>query len=64
MPLRTWEERIREVRQAIANALRGVWAESLREARFRSPLLILDEAHHSKNPATKLASLFVEEAAR
>lgn len=27
---------------------------ALRRAAFRSPLLILDEAHHVKNPATRL----------
>ena len=33
-------------------------------ARFRSPLLVLDEAHHLKNPATRLASLFVTDDAQ
>jgi len=34
-----------------------VW---LREARFRSPLLVFDEAHHLKN-VTRLTSLFIEQ---
>lgn len=54
------DRRIRAVRLGLTEPLREVWAESLKAARFRSPLLILDEAHHLKNPATELASLFVE----
>ena len=54
------EDRLGEVRRALAAAMQDVWQGTLREARFRSPLIILDEAHHLKNPATRLASLFVE----
>ncbi len=36
---------------------------ALKLAHFTSPLLILDEAHHLKNPATRLASLFVDDQA-
>jgi len=38
-----------------------VWKLALRRVSFRSPLLVLDEAHHVKNPATRLASLFASE---
>src|SRR5208282_5560039 len=52
------EERLKAARQGIAGAMEQVWKVALRRAAFRSPLLILDEAHHVKNPATRLASLF------
>lgn len=54
-------ERIKRVRRRLRDVLRGIWHQVLINARFRSPLVILDEAHHLKNPATRLASLFVEE---
>ena len=43
------EARLREVRQALADSLSRLWKTWLAEARFRSPLLIFDEAHHLKN---------------
>lgn len=52
------EERLKAARQGIAGAMEEVWKVAFRRAEFRSPLLILDEAHHVKNPATRLASLF------
>jgi len=52
------EERLTEVRRALASEMERVWQEALLRARFRSPLLVLDEAHHVRNPETKLASLF------
>jgi hypothetical protein len=55
------EERLTAARHGIAGAMEQVWKVALRRAEFRSPLLILDEAHHVKNPATKLASLFATE---
>jgi len=59
------DERLKEIRRALAALMNDIWALALRRARFRSPLLIFDEAHHLKNPATRLASLFVDdEAAR
>jgi len=57
------DDRIERTRRAINEALRSMWPSTLARARFRSPLLILDEAHHLKNPATRLASLFVTEDA-
>ena len=54
------DERIKDLRRSLKTAFKDVWREALVSARFRSPLLILDEAHHLKNPATQLASLFVE----
>lgn len=58
------DERLERARRAINDALRTMWPSTLAKARFRSPLLILDEAHHLKNPATRLASLFVTDDAR
>lgn len=51
--------RLERTRRAINESLRTMWPRVLAKAQFRSPLLILDEAHHLKNPATRLASLFV-----
>lgn len=56
-------DRLASARAALNRALEGVWRVSLQKANFKSPLLILDEAHHLKNPATRLASLFVDETA-
>jgi ERCC4-related helicase len=58
------DERLESARHVIHEALRTMWPATLAKARFRSPLLILDEAHHLKNPATRLASLFVTDDAR
>jgi superfamily II DNA or RNA helicase len=57
------EERLTAARQALAVAMGEIWKLALKQARFASPLLILDEAHHLKNPATRLASLFVDDQA-
>jgi hypothetical protein len=56
-------ERLKTARQAINRSMRSVWEKALTLAKFKSPLLILDEAHHVKNPGTRLASLFVSEDA-
>jgi hypothetical protein len=55
------ETRLRNVRRALNAAMEKVWKLALRRVSFRSPLLVLDEAHHVKNPATRLASLFASE---
>lgn len=54
----SWDERLTEARGRIKMELRGLWQGCLHEVRLRLPLLILDEAHHLKNPKTRLASLF------
>jgi len=58
------EERIQRVRKKLVATMQDVWQRALVEAKVRSPLLILDEAHHLKNPSTRLASLFVEDESR
>lgn len=57
------DDRLRAVRQELSRLMSGIWKELLRKADFRSSLLILDEAHHVKNPGTRLASLFVDDEA-
>jgi hypothetical protein len=66
VPLRTGpqlETRLKAVRKEMQLALRELWADALRRLRVRLPLLILDEAHHLKNPWTRLAGLFANEEA-
>lgn len=48
-------ERIAETRRELRNVEENLWKELLAAARWRSPLLVMDEAHHLKNPATALA---------
>ena len=60
----TIHERLETARLEINTALLTMWPSTLAKVRFRSPLLVLDEAHHLKNPATRLASLFVTDDAR
>ncbi len=55
------DERLRNVRRALNAAMEKVWKLAFRRAEFCSPLLVLDEAHHVKNPETRLASLFASE---
>ncbi len=66
LPLRSslnLDERLTEVRRVLASEMRILWGIVLKRASFTSPLLILDEAHHLKNPETRIASLFIEEEA-
>ena len=58
------DKRLEHTRVAINEALRTMWPSTLARARFRSPLLILDEAHHLKNPDRRLPSLFVSDEAQ
>ncbi|ODU16140.1 MAG: hypothetical protein ABS80_20675 [Pseudonocardia sp. SCN 72-51] len=58
------DSRIQEVRRELSDEMRRLWDTVLRRAEFSSPLLILDEAHHLKNPETKFASLFMDEEAQ
>jgi ERCC4-related helicase len=67
IPLRTsprLTERLRDVGIELRRAVNAVWAEGLRLADLHLPLLILDEAHHAKNPGTMLAKLFSDSADR
>jgi Helicase conserved C-terminal domain len=57
------DDRLQGARDALTDGLRALWPQVLRQAKFRSPLLVLDEAHHVKNAETRLASLFSTESA-
>jgi ERCC4-related helicase len=48
-------ERVEQARVALREVEKGLWKKLLIEARWRSPLLVMDEAHHLKNPTTGLA---------
>jgi superfamily II DNA or RNA helicase len=48
-------ERINEARTILRRVEEELWKKLLAEARWRSPLLVMDEAHHLKNPYTSLA---------
>jgi len=48
-------ERITTAREALKGVVQELWKRVLANARWRSPLLVMDEAHHLKNPATSLA---------
>jgi len=48
-------ERLAVVRQGLRVVETSLWAKLLAQAKWRSPLLIMDEAHHLKNPGTALA---------
>ena len=50
-------ERINIARQALRVVEETLWKDLLSQARWRSPLLVMDEAHHLKNPRTALAGL-------
>ena len=61
LPLRTGsrtDERLSAVRREIDESIQAVWAECMRRLDLDLPLLILDEAHHTRNPNTRLAGLF------
>ena len=49
------DERIQEVRLALKDAEGRLWKDLLVQTKWRSPLLVLDEAHHLKNADTALA---------
>lgn len=48
-------ERLAAVRQTLKQVEQALWKRLLAQTRWRSPLLVMDEAHHLKNPATLLA---------
>ena len=52
------EQRLAEARKAINDKIVELWDRCIRSLDIRLPLLILDEAHHLKNPKTQFASLF------
>ena len=58
MPLRTncrLSERLKDARRTLLKVEKTLWNEVLAQTSWHSPLLVLDEAHHLKNPGTALA---------
>ena len=53
-----FEDNLKQARWAINDQISDLWRHCISKLKFRLPLLILDEAHHLKNPDTQLASLF------
>ena len=51
-------KRLEVARMALREVEAGLWKDLLAGARWRSPLLVMDEAHHLKNPGTSLARQF------
>jgi len=51
-----------DIRSRFSESFEKVYRQWLDLARWRSPLLVLDEAHHAKNDATRLARLFRSES--
>ncbi len=59
-----YPDRIREVRAEIQRVvMQDIWGRTVRKLELALPLVILDEAHHLKNPGTRLAGLFQAEEA-
>jgi ERCC4-related helicase len=54
----TLDSRLAAVRRELSTAVEAVWRQALSAAQLHLPLLVLDEAHHAKNPGTRLAGLF------
>lgn len=48
-------ERVTACRNVLRQVEQGLWKQLLVRTRWRSPLLVMDEAHHLKNPGTALA---------
>jgi hypothetical protein len=53
----SFDRRVRHARRQLNKVLNDTWTESLGELDVHLPLLVLDEAHHVKNP-NRLAGLF------
>ena len=66
IPLRksaNFESRLQMAHSEINDEIKKLWGECIKLFKLKLPLLILDEAHHLKNPQTQLSSLFqIEDA--
>lgn len=58
------EGNLKLARAEVEKKVRLLWLKCLQKFNDKLPLLILDEAHHLKNPGTNLASLFQSEEAK
>ena len=52
------DARRNEARSQLNEACQALFEDWLQKVRWRSPLVVLDEAHHAKNDETRLSSLF------
>ncbi len=59
-----FENYLEDAHKEIDAELKKLWSECLKNLHLDLPLLILDEAHHLKNPQTRLASLFQDPNAK
>ena len=59
----SFEKRIQDARGEINKKILELWDRCIHSLEIKLPLLILDEAHHLKNPQTQLASLFQDQRA-
>ncbi len=57
----TLSEKLNHLRHDLNNEFRRIWERCIQQLNLRLPLLVLDEAHHLKNAATRFASLFQSE---
>lgn len=67
MPLRQskhFDRYMLGLRRELVTVIRSLWTDILSRVSMDLPLLIMDEAHHLKNPNTELASLFASDEAR
>jgi SNF2-related domain len=51
-------ERVEVARKALRKVETNLWKDLLARTQWQSPLLVMDEAHHLKNPGTSLARQF------
>lgn len=51
-------ERLEKARKSLREVETNLWKNLLATTQWRSPLLVMDEAHHLKNPGTSLARQF------
>ena len=54
----SYDDRVKEARGVLTSLWKEVWSQCLTRLDFKLPLLVLDEAHHLKNPETRLSGLF------
>jgi len=54
----TYDDRVKEARGVLTDLWKEVWRQCLTRLDFKLPLLVMDEAHHLKNPETRLSGLF------
>lgn len=59
-----YNDRVIDARRLLTEKLKEVWRQCLTSLNFKLPLLVMDEAHHLKNPEARLSGLFQNPDAR